>query len=295
MKPTIYTMNGVVKRRAFTLIELVTVVAVIAILISLVLPALSRVRERARCARCVANLKQLHAAAMNFAMENNALFPYAATYETFNPVSMAWVKDGTGWLDWYTDRSTYSWGTAGRICIQNGTLFSYVGDTRVYLCPTFAMFKISGRTDFVRSYGMCDKVSGANTYAIVNPSRLLMFSEQSNRLDTGLEFDRFVADGDESYWYLATAGWAYFSKPPDRVYAGATTYGSRRVNISYDGVLDVYSQCTGWSGPPRVLEHLGAYHDGYANCIFVDGHVERVWAANSNGIAVCSGSWERVN
>lgn len=47
------------KRRAFTLVEMLVVITIIGILIALLLPALSAAREAARSAQCKANLRQL--------------------------------------------------------------------------------------------------------------------------------------------------------------------------------------------------------------------------------------------
>ena len=64
-----------VRRRAFTLIELLIVVGIIAILIALLLPAIQAAREHARRAMCVNNLLQLGIAMGNYASTHSVLPP----------------------------------------------------------------------------------------------------------------------------------------------------------------------------------------------------------------------------
>lgn len=92
------------RTEAFTLIELLTVIAIIAILAAILLPTVQRVRESAKTAKCVSNLRQLGLATINFEMEQGHL-PYGIF-----PDSRPWwyhLKEYTGAPD-DSESSTFS-------------------------------------------------------------------------------------------------------------------------------------------------------------------------------------------
>lgn len=101
--------------RAFTLIELLVVVAIIGLLISILLPSLSRAREQARVATCLANQRTLAQAAATYLPEFKDLpwvLPrgYTVSGRTYRFSTITEYIWG-GAMPWSTNRD---WQLAGR-------------------------------------------------------------------------------------------------------------------------------------------------------------------------------------
>jgi prepilin-type N-terminal cleavage/methylation domain-containing protein len=63
------------RRRAFTLVELLVVIGIIAVLIGILLPALNKARQQANLTACMSNQKQLVNALLMYCNDNRGCFP----------------------------------------------------------------------------------------------------------------------------------------------------------------------------------------------------------------------------
>jgi len=79
---TLYTLEEVIelmsrfmlkRRRGFTLIEIMIVVLIIAVLLAIAIPNFMKARDTSRAKACVANLRQIDTAKMQWAMDNKKL------------------------------------------------------------------------------------------------------------------------------------------------------------------------------------------------------------------------------
>src|SRR5688500_20156930 len=72
---SLFQWSGPMRRRAFTLVELLVVIGIIAVLIGILLPTLTRARESARNAQCLSNLRQLGLGCMMYMKQHNGVPP----------------------------------------------------------------------------------------------------------------------------------------------------------------------------------------------------------------------------
>jgi type II secretory pathway pseudopilin PulG len=95
--PELNSLNG--SASAFTIIELLTVSSIVAVLAALLFPAFTSAMESNRQTKCLSNLKQIGAAVMLYAGENDGSFPNAVRGPEDNP--------GTHSAIWQTDLAKY--------------------------------------------------------------------------------------------------------------------------------------------------------------------------------------------
>jgi len=88
------------KRKIFTLIELLIVIAIIAILAAMLLPALNKARERAKATECTNNLKTVGMVIALYCDEFNGTFP--VYYSSGGTTSYYWGGNTNGlWTEFY--------------------------------------------------------------------------------------------------------------------------------------------------------------------------------------------------
>jgi prepilin-type N-terminal cleavage/methylation domain-containing protein len=63
-------------RNAFTMVELLVVIAIILFLVGLLMPTLQRVKETAKNAKCISNMRQISMATFMYAADNDGFAPY---------------------------------------------------------------------------------------------------------------------------------------------------------------------------------------------------------------------------
>jgi prepilin-type N-terminal cleavage/methylation domain-containing protein/prepilin-type processing-associated H-X9-DG protein len=239
-----------VRRRGFTLLELLVVVAIFATLFAMLMPAVTRVRRRARTSNCASNLRQLGVAAIAYRMERGS------THHAY-PRTRSWRDERypysdpnrlhIGWIHWYpydsaTPNDRYYYNGANTIGassnITTGVLWPYIGGTsgewstdgKIFACPEHV---VNDRT-VIRSY------------AAFVPTVDVPPQNVANRRNTGR-------------WIGFSSASAYV--PSDTImYAEVTV--NRLADVSNGGQF--------WQ-----VNHMDFRHNGTANVVFYDGHVER--------------------
>ncbi|HTL58421.1 MAG TPA: prepilin-type N-terminal cleavage/methylation domain-containing protein [Candidatus Limnocylindrales bacterium] len=129
-----------IRRRGFTLLELLAVIATIAILAALLLPILSRAKMKAQRTSCFSNLRQLGLAWVMYYTDNNGAL--VASYPESPEV---WVQGDMSNAVEAVDLNL----------VRQGKLYHYNNTVSIYHCPADEGKDINGqRLKTVRSYSM---------------------------------------------------------------------------------------------------------------------------------------------
>jgi prepilin-type processing-associated H-X9-DG protein/prepilin-type N-terminal cleavage/methylation domain-containing protein len=116
-----------IRRRAFTLVELLVVLGIIVILIGILLPTISGARKQAQRTACLSNMRQLGNSLTMFTIEHGGYLP------------KAWFNDGPV----FGDANGKRWGFRDPMWGWDYVLQKHIKNKEVFRCP-------SDPTDVVR-------------------------------------------------------------------------------------------------------------------------------------------------
>jgi prepilin-type processing-associated H-X9-DG protein/prepilin-type N-terminal cleavage/methylation domain-containing protein len=239
-----HRLNTDKKDFAFTLVELLVVIAIIAILAVLLLPALTRSLERAKQIQCVNNVRQLGQALQEFVSENHKYPLFVDASFTTNGIPYdfnTWVETLGHQLnqDYHTDTNFWNRG--------------------VWLCPS------------VKSMGILK--SGFSSYGY----NAFGIGEDTNSLGLGGTF----GFAHTVPYPSGFSGSAFpVTKPPVNDSLIVSPSEMMAIGDGFHGNGDKI-----YSGQDMLWRHNAfggffdtatayARHQGHANVVFCDGHVE---------------------
>ena len=235
------------KKAGFTLIELLVVIAIIGVLVGLLLPAVQQARESARRISCSSNVRQL-GVAMHSYMSANKKFPCQKIDDDTRYAASAagsWTPGGKA-LFWFGEVD-YTTNSNGTLDVTAGPLQPFFeSNASVLQCPNFSEsmleeVKFGDRIATAFGYNSQLGPGSGNYYGSVPGGP---YQDKAYRIKDIPETSRTVA--------FAETAMVYFAAP----------YGLRE-------------QLGGFSKPSENDPVVHFRHGGgFANAVFVDGHVE---------------------
>ena len=137
------------KKRSFTLIELLIVIAIIAILAAILLPALQAARERAKSSTCVNNLKQVGTLAQQYVNDHRG--DWGSGNTSTSNLHLSWVYNlHRGKYIKLNDPGSTTWWTGfdtSRIAALNNSMPEYMR------CPSIPLSTKYDTYKFFQTYG----------------------------------------------------------------------------------------------------------------------------------------------
>jgi len=265
-------------RLAFTLVELLVVIGIIALLISILLPALSKARDAANSAKCMAQLKQIGTAMQMYRLDNHDYFYASAAWANSspsnypntglwdNPVPNSYQHapaDNSGY--WAIAYLPYvSRAAANYTGVDSESRFKNV--RALWRCPSSLWTdpdpNYSDETK-PASYGISWFIMGYQGTSFKNPSTIIVAQDSPEQAIEG--------NGDLLTNYQCTNGGQ----------SGQAAYRDQWI-----WSLDPGGNLTQWRGLSYFKNALGEYyrHNKKCNCLRLDGHVDGVQFSDGHDV-----------
>ncbi|OHB50722.1 MAG: hypothetical protein A2Y10_18675 [Planctomycetes bacterium GWF2_41_51] len=271
--------------KGFTLVELLVVISIIALLLAVMMPALSKAREQGRTVVCASNLKNYGLAINMYSNSNDGSSCDTFWLYSYKTLSKTGRDSCPGACRWHYDKD-----------IPDGSLWSYLKNKDVHLCPTFRNFAQSGGLNacpnkiahnstlkFAANYSYSVNVSLTRKLPLQSPYHSLKLTNVRRPAQC-------LAFSEENLWTIGKKGIQYDENHhPARAGDGDYTYSGAVLN---DNLLFM----SAWRDfKDRGVDNIATYHkvstakrdEGMGNIIYVDGHVKAV-----RGLAGYNAYWE---
>ena len=143
------------RRRAFTLVELLVVIGIIAVLISILIPVLGSAKKQANTVKCQTQLREIFACFKMYELEHKGYWPVARinglkTGSNTNPYSIDGVNYGAGGVGqgyYFNFLAKYATkGKMGNAIATDATAASLATRTIFYGCPAWTGYYQDGFT-----------------------------------------------------------------------------------------------------------------------------------------------------
>jgi prepilin-type N-terminal cleavage/methylation domain-containing protein len=272
------------RRRAFTLPELLVVIGIIVVLVAMLLPAINRAWNQAQLVNCQSNLRQIGLAVAMYENEYHGYLPFANW--NWDPAPVSFYNATAGWLYACPLPS----GPIDPSYVQTGNLWPYLQNQKVYHCPIWVQGDMgwinNDRTDTLTSYLMNGSMCAFGTYA--GPQD----PTTSEAPAYFFKVTKFQPD-DVVIWESAEqdkAAWNDGATQPEESYNPAITNGNHSRHgknlplLSIDGHVETISVSDYWalasqtaSGQPYGPGILGVKNRLWCNPLTSDGHCPYDW------------------
>ena len=236
------------KKKHFTLVELLVVIGIIVLLAGMLLPAVNSARKRATALDCLNQIRQITAAAILYSNDNRHFMPCNGTGVRVNNTTVYTPKTVVDW--WWTEMDGtkyYEWSWAGKL--YQG---KFLNEPSSYICKDAMLapqsssavsdkvWLYSDRSKPALSYSILHEISIRSTIKLDKPSHAIYLFD--NDYTSSCSISEYVAKSSDERDILNTS----------------LTH-SKENNIEGQGFRDAFKT-------------FGDVHNGKINAGFVDGH-----------------------
>ncbi len=228
--------KDIAPKAAFTLIELLTVIAIIGILAAILIPTVTKVRENARRANCVSNLRQIGIASHLYGAENDGRLPA--------------INNG-------------NWPWDVPVSVMHALIQTGGGERDMFYCPSAMNTNVQERWNWTVNPNNPDV---SNQYRVTG--YVLLFAGSAGRgiNDTGRWLNSKLGEpGPVMVTQGRQQGWTYLSESQKELAVD--------VVISQDTAGTQFVDVVGTAGVPHRTSHLDGTLAAGGNIVFLDAHV----------------------